>query len=91
LLEDVPNEIVLRAERREQLARRLIDEPAVDSLRMMADGRTLVVATRSPAAVYARLPSWEADDRLCIDEVSSADNSLQHLFDTLMRIHRGEM
>jgi ABC-2 type transport system ATP-binding protein len=91
LLEDVPNEIVLRAERREQLARRLIDEPAVDSLRMMADGRTLVVATRSPAAVYARLPAWEADDRLCIDEVSSADNSLQHLFDTLMRIHRGEM
>jgi ABC-2 type transport system ATP-binding protein len=90
LLLDVPNEIRLRADRRDLLARRLIEEPSVENLRLGDDGCTLTVSTRSPAAVYARLPAWVQEDGLMIDEVSSTDNSLQHLFDTLMRIHRGE-
>jgi ABC-2 type transport system ATP-binding protein len=91
LLLDVPSEIRLRSTHRDRLARRLVEEPAVESLRILDDGRSLVVATRSAAAVYDRLPEWSAADDLVIDEVTSADDSLQSLFDTLMRIHRGEM
>jgi ABC-2 type transport system ATP-binding protein len=91
LLLDIPNEIRLRARGREKLAQRLVLEPSVESVRLEDDADTLVVATRSAAAVYERLPGWVAEDGLVIEEVNSADNSLQHLFDTLMRIHRGEL
>ncbi|MEQ8790376.1 MAG: ABC transporter ATP-binding protein [Pirellulaceae bacterium] len=91
LLDDIPNEIRIRATHRERLARRLAEDPAIEALEFCDDGCTLVVATRSPAALYAQLPQWVGEDSLQIDEVSSADNSLQHLFDTLMRIHRGEL
>jgi ABC-2 type transport system ATP-binding protein len=91
LLEDVPNEIRIRAAHRERLARRLVDESEIDSLAFCDDGCSLAVATRSPAALLAQLPQWEEEDLLQIDEITSSDSSLQHLFDTLMHIHRGEM
>jgi ABC-2 type transport system ATP-binding protein len=91
LLDDVPNEIRIRAAHRERLARRLVDDPEIDSLEFCDDGCSLLVATRRPATLYAQLPQWADEEALQIDEITSTDSSLQHLFDTLMRIHRGEM
>ena len=50
LLADVPHEITIRCDGPPRLARQLIDEGVVDSIRFGDDG-TLVLATRRPAAV----------------------------------------
>jgi len=89
LLADVPSEIRIRCGDAPQLARRLLETDAVQSLRLMDDGRSLVVATRSAATIYSRLPEWIAGTDIRIEEFRSTDDSLQALFDSLLRIHRG--
>jgi ABC-2 type transport system ATP-binding protein len=89
LLADVPSEIRIRCGDAPQLARRLLETDAVQSLRLMDDGRSLVVATRSAATIYRRLPEWIAGTDIRIEEFRSTDDSLQALFASLLRIHRG--
>ncbi|MBW3543256.1 MAG: ABC transporter ATP-binding protein [Planctomycetes bacterium] len=91
LLADVPNEIRIRCDRPQDLGRRILDEPGVEALRFVDGGEALVVSTRSAAAVYARLPEWVEASGVRVTEVASADESLQELFDSLMKIHRGEV
>ncbi len=90
LLADVPNEIRIRCDDPSKLARRLLQTDAVQSLRLSDDGRGLVLATRRPAMVFKQLPEWIADEGIRIDELRSTDASLQALFDSLLRIHRGK-
>lgn len=89
LLADVPNEIRIRCNDARQLARLLLEVDAVESLRLDDDGRSLVLATGSPATIYNRLPEWIAGTDIHIEELRSADESLQALFQSLLRIHRG--
>ena len=72
-----------------RLARRLLEADSVESLRLGEDGRELLVSTRSPATIYKRLPEWVAETDVCIEEFRSTDESLQGLFGSLLRIHRG--
>lgn len=88
LMADVPNEIRIRCDGAGELARRLIAENAVASVRFL-EGE-LVVGTRSPATLYARLPGWLEGTGIRIHQVRSTDDSLQALFASLLRIHRGE-
>ena len=90
LLADMPNEIRIRCDGAAQLARRLIEEEAVEAIRFVDGGRTLVVATRSPASVCTQLPHWIDGTDVRIHELRSADDSLQTLFGSLLRIHRGQ-
>ena len=89
LLADVPNEIRIRANNAVELARRLLETDAVEAVRFSDDGHGLTVATRSPAAIYRRLPELIAGTDLRINELRCTDDSLQALFDSLLRIHRG--
>ncbi len=89
LLADVPHEIRIRCDNPPQLARRLIDEGVVESVRFGGEG-TLVLGTHRPAAVYAQLPQWLQSSGVRIHELRSTDDSLQALFNSLLRIHRGE-
>jgi ABC-2 type transport system ATP-binding protein len=89
LLAGVPHEIRIRCDGAAQLARRLIEEGVVESLRFDGEG-TLVLATHRPAAVYGRLPEWLQGGGIRIHELRSNDDSLQALFNSLLRIHRGE-
>ncbi len=89
LLADVPNEITIRCRGGNELARRALEEESVESVRFDDEGRTLVLSTRTPATLYARLPHWVDGDRVQIDELRCSDDSLQTLFASLMRIHRG--
>lgn len=88
LLSDVPNRIQIDCQRPRELARRLLDEDVVEAIEFEGTER-LTVSTRHPLAIYNRLPEWAADDDLAIRELRSADESLQNLFDSLMRVHRG--
>jgi ABC-2 type transport system ATP-binding protein len=87
LLADLPHEIRIRCARPAALARLLLDAQA-HGVRFEGDG-VVVAATRSPAAIYESLPRWEVDADLGIREVRSPDESLQNLFDSLLKIHRG--
>jgi ABC-2 type transport system ATP-binding protein len=58
-------------------------------LRLADEGEVLILATRSPARVYTQLPEWVAETGARIHEMQSTDDSLQSLFASLLRIHRG--
>ncbi len=88
LLADVPKRIRIDCRRPRELARRLLDEDAVEAIEFEGAQR-LTVSTRHPLAIYNRLPEWAASDGVAIREVRSGDESLQNLFDSLMRVHRG--
>jgi len=89
LLAEIPNEIRIRTNDSNGLARRLLDEQVVESIRFADGGETLLVETRCPAAIYARLPQWIEGSGIQIRELRSTDESLHALFNSLMRIHRG--
>ncbi|MBX3442478.1 MAG: ABC transporter ATP-binding protein [Planctomyces sp.] len=90
LLTDLPNEFQIRGEGMRTLATRLVEEKLVDSLRFEGDGE-LTVTTHKPLLMAGRLPEWSRDGTIRITEMTSGDDSLQDLFTTLMRIHRGEL
>jgi ABC-2 type transport system ATP-binding protein len=90
-LADVPNEVTIRCSRARELGRRLLQESVVESVRFERADEGLVVSTRSPLALYEQLPAWIDGTGIEVREIHSSDESLQDLFGTLMRIHRGEI
>jgi ABC-2 type transport system ATP-binding protein len=89
LLAGLPNEVTLRCTEPHALAALLIRERIADAVQISDDG--LTVATRQPGALYDRLPGWLAELGLAVTEMHSADESLQALFNSLMKMHRGEL
>ena len=89
LLVDVPNELTLRTPQAQQLARLIVEHDLADAVRFEAD--SVCVSTRHPGQLLAALPDWVERASLQIDEIRSADESLQALFSSLLKIHRGEL
>ena len=58
LLADVPNEIHIRCDQPVLLAREFVESGLTESVRFVDDGQTILVATRSPVAVFEQLPRW---------------------------------
>ena len=52
---------------------------------------TIVISTRNPVNLYEALPRWVQEEGLSIGELRSADDSLQSLFESLLRLHRGDV
>lgn len=91
LLVDVPNEIRIRCDRPRELAALLMKEES--SQQVVIDKHqtdTIRLSTLSSAQLYAALPSLVEQAETRIFELRSADASLQELFNSLMKIHRGE-
>jgi ABC-2 type transport system ATP-binding protein len=91
MLAEVPNEIRIRCNKPTELSQVLIAEGDVETLRIEHDEKSIVVATRNPRAVYEKLPAWIERLGLQVHELRSGDDSLQNLFSSLMRMHRGEL
>lgn len=89
MLVDLPNDLTLRTNKPDRLARLIAEHKMADSLDIKAD--RLVVSTRHPAQLLAELPRWIAAEDVEVHEVRSADESLQELFNSLLKIHRGEI
>lgn len=85
----LPNEIALRCNRPHDLAALLLREHVVDSASVT--DHTVKVATRQPARLYEQLPCWLKTSEIEVTEMHSADESLQALFNSLMKMHRGEL
>lgn len=85
----LPNEIALRSNQPHALASLLLREQVVDSVRIV--DQTVSVATPQPARLYEHLPAWLQSSGIEVSEMHSADESLQALFNSLMKMHRGEL
>ncbi|MFO1007670.1 MAG: ABC transporter ATP-binding protein [Planctomycetaceae bacterium] len=89
MMQGLPNEITLRCSDPHRLGALLMQERVADSVRVV-DG-LLTVATPNPSRVFEPLPRWLAQTGLQVTEMHSADESLQALFNSLMKMHRGEL
>jgi ABC-2 type transport system ATP-binding protein len=91
ILTGIPNDIRIRCERGRELAALIVGIEGVASLKLEENDRLLTVSTHNPRLIYEQLPAWISERELRISELQSADESLQSLFNSLMRIHRGEV
>ena len=89
MMVNVPNEISISCSDPNQMAALLVTNNVVDSVRM--DGLTIHVATRESLKFFTELPDWIEETGIEIFEMHSADESLQTVFNSLMKIHRGEL
>lgn len=89
LLVDVPNEITIRASDPRGLGSLILEHELTDSIRIERD--LLQLTTRHPAKLYEQMPGWIAETGISVGEMRSADESLQALFNSLLKIHRGEL
>jgi ABC-2 type transport system ATP-binding protein len=91
MLDDYPREIEIVCDDAARLALLVQQQPAVDSVQFREDGEGLTIITRKTLEVYQQLPAWLEDQQVTIREVTSSDESLQALLETLMKVHRGEL
>ncbi len=91
MLADLPGEIHLRVDRPQELAARLCEVEAVESVRINMHLKEVVVSTRRPLVLSERLPAIVCEGCFEVFEMRSGEESLPQLFTTLMRIHRGEI
>ena len=91
LLADIPNEIRIRCDNASALVQKLIEENVAESVRFDESRQLVTLSTRSPLSIYTHLADWIAERGVRVQELTSPDSSLQSLFNSLMRIHRGEL
>ena len=89
MMQGLPNEVTLRCSDPHRLAALLMQEQVADAARIV-DG-ALTVATQNPSRLFEKLPDWLTKNGLTVTEMHSADESLQALFNALMKMHRGEL
>lgn len=85
----LPNEVQILSSQPQVLASKIMAEGLANSVRVQ-DGK-LFIATGRPVDLYERMPSWVSELNLEVHEMRSSDESLQGLFDSLMKLHRGEV
>jgi len=93
LLFDVPLEIYVRCNNLRAFAAKTLAADLADSakIRKTNSGDDVVVlSTRHASRISSVIPEWMRSDGLRIYEIRTADDSLQSLFNSLMKIHRGE-
>ena len=94
LLFNVPLEMHIRCNDVRRLAAMLLQDKLADSARIGhtdAGDEELVLQTTKTGQLTSFLPQWIRDEGLQIFEMRTADDSLQSLFNSLMKIHRGEL
>ncbi len=90
LLADVPREVTVGTSAARSLASDLLLADLVDSVRLHSENQ-LTVSSHSVLKLYEFLCEWVKSSQGVIYEIRSADESLQEVFSSLLRIHRGEL
>lgn len=88
LMADMPTEVRLRVDQPRRLAEELIREELVDSVQIES-AEWLCVTSRTLGVLSQFIGCAAAERRYCVAEVHSADDSLQDVFHSLMKLHRG--
>jgi len=71
-----------------------LEQGVADAVRLQSaagGGDVVWISTRNAAEFSRQLVKWVCDERLVVYELRSADDSLQSLFHSLMKMHRGEL
>ena len=89
LFVDLPNEITIHCDHPHRLAEFVARERWAE--RLSIDGQAVAVSTRHPSQLLAALPAWANAEAVEITEIHSAHESLAALFNSLMKMHRGEV
>lgn len=89
MLADVPSEMRLATQQPRQLAAHLLQHELADTVHVH-DSVQLSVTSNQPLKLFEFLRAEAASGNIVISEMHSADDSLQEVFNSLMRIHRGE-
>jgi ABC-2 type transport system ATP-binding protein len=90
MLADVPSEMRLTTNQPRKLAAAMLQADMVNSVRVH-DESTLSVTTSTALKLFEFLRTTIVAGDVIVTEMSSADESLQEVFNSLMRIHRGEL
>lgn len=90
LMVDVPREVRLRVSEPQRLARYVCEIDDVESLQIDSAAGELTVATKSLTRLGEALPVILSKHGFEVTEVRSGDGSLQQMFSSLLKIHRGE-
>ena len=90
LLANTPNQIRLKSNQPTEMAQNLLENRLVDALEVDESAGWLTVSTTRPADLYQQLPVLSKQG-IDIQEMHTGDDSLQAAFDSLLRIHRGEI
>lgn len=93
LLFKVPMEIQVRCNKGRSLAAAALKGDLVEAARVSTteSGDLVILTTRDASALSSRISEWVQEDDLTVFEMRTADDSLQSLFNSLMKIHRGEL
>ncbi len=93
LLFDVPMEIHVRCNDSRRFAARALESELADvaRIRQTSAGEVVMLSTRQASALSSRMSAWIQHEELRVYEIRTADDSLQSLFNSLMKIHRGEL
>ncbi len=88
LLSSAPAEVLIRSTNPQALASELFTAGVVDSVTLGTAGE-LLVTTGTLQPLSERLQQLASDDRFLITELRSSDESLQEVFNYLMKLQRG--
>lgn len=101
LLYQVPMELHLRCTKARRIAALALETGLADSATIQPSAGTHVddgsvpqllrISTRSAEALATALMNWIPSEQVTVVEFRTADDSLQSLFNSLMKIHRGEL
>ena len=94
LLFDVPLEIHVQCSDLRGFAAKILAASLADSAKIRSTNsgdEVVVLSTRHAGRISSMIPGWLKDDGLQIYEIRTADDSLQSLFNSLMKINRGEL
>ena len=90
MLSDIPRKVWIRTERATDLAIALQASGTVDSISFHDDSGGLEVTTFDSVLFGQNFAAMILDNGIEVTELHSEDDSLDSVFEMLMRIHRGE-
>ncbi len=93
LLFKVPMEVHVRCKNGAHLAATAMEAGLAEAVKVTnAPGAdTVQLTTRNASQLSEQVSRWVADGKMIVFEMRTSDDSLQSLFNSLMRIHRGEL
>lgn len=93
LLFQVPMDIRIRCTHGRELAAMVIQTGLAEAVRVQPGpaGETVQISTGNASALTSELVPWIHSRDIIVFEIRTADDSLQSLFNSLMKIHRGEL
>ncbi len=93
LLFKIPMEVHVRCRDGAHLAATAMEAGLVEAVKVSpsVSGDTVQLTTRNASQLSQQISRWVAEGDMIVFEMRTADDSLQSLFNSLMRIHRGEL